>query len=151
MHSQGIQVRSIARHQYIQSRGIKYGPRNFRMFCVFVYSFNGAHLGSPVLHLGRGDNLYPRYLSGNITDPRETNTSTTNSRQTNTRHDKPQTDIHQTLDPFIHGPRNRQNMKLSLNPFVHSGIHGGYFNIRLWMSITAKQIEKSKFGKKYFT
>ena len=35
----------------------------------------------------------------------------------------------------------------NLNPLLHSGIHGGYFIIRLWMSITAKQIEIFKLSK----
>ena len=33
------------------------------------------------------------------------------------------------------------------NPFVHNSLHGGYFMIRLWISITAIQIEIFKFSK----
>ena len=36
---------------------------------------------------------------------------------------------------------------LLLNPFVHNSLHGGYFIIRLWMSITAKQVEIFKLSK----
>ena len=52
---------------------------------------------------------------------------------------------------FVHSlkcpPSFKKIMENLFNPFVHSSLHGGYFMIKLWISITAVQIEIFKFSK----